>query len=80
VPKNSCFCTAGRNGRVGIELALELGLRRDLGRFVGRVRIGLIAGEAVDSGIFGVESPQHMIKGAVLHHEYNDVLEIVQSG
>jgi hypothetical protein len=26
-----------------------------------------------------VESPQHMIKGAVLHHEYNDVLEIVQS-
>jgi hypothetical protein len=64
---------------IGIELALELGQRCDLGRFVGGVRISLIADEAVDSRVCRAESPQHVVERAVLHHEYDHVLEIVQS-
>jgi hypothetical protein len=44
------------------------------------VWIGLIADKNFDSGVRRAESPQHMVEGTVLHHEDDDVLEIIQSG
>ncbi len=65
---------------VGIELALVFSFGKDVDLGSGGVGIGLVAGEAVDGGILGFESAEHVVEGAVLHHENDDMLEVFDSG
>lgn len=65
---------------VGVELALVLGERLDFDGSAGGVGVGLGAGEAVDVGKFFLERAEHVVEGAVLHHEHDDMLEVLNSG
>ena len=62
------------------ELAAEFGARLDRDDGSGGVRIGFVAGEAVDEGVGGFEGSEHVVEGAVLQHENNDVFESLDSG
>jgi len=64
---------------IGVKLALVRGKWLDRDVCAGRVGIGLRAGKAVDVGICGFERPEHVIEGAVLHHQDDDVLETLNS-
>jgi hypothetical protein len=64
---------------VRIQLALELSIRRDFDRFARRVEVELGAREAVDGRVIAVKSPEHMVEGAILHHEDHDVFQILDS-
>ena len=65
---------------VRVELALELSVGLDFyGRALG-VGIGFVSGEAVDLGVFLHQPAQHVVEGAVFHHQDDDVLEVVESG
>lgn len=65
---------------IGIELALIFGERKDWDLGSGGVGIGLITGEAVDGGVLGLEPAEHVVEGAILHHENDDMLEVFDSG
>jgi hypothetical protein len=65
--------------RIGIELALPLRQRHHLRGFICRVEVALVSREAVDPGIDCLQRPEHVVKGAVLHHQYDDVLQVVQA-
>jgi hypothetical protein len=64
---------------VGIQLALERGLGLHFDRLVCGVRVSFSASEPVDPLVFGMERPQHMIEGAILHHEHHNVFQVIQS-
>ena len=64
---------------IRVELALEFGERRDLGRFVGGIRVRLLSGKPINSWIFRFQRSKHVIKGPIFHHENYDVLQLVQS-
>ena len=66
--------------RVRIELALVLGEWLNLDLSASVVRVGLGAGEAVDVGILRLEAAEHVVEGAVLHHEDHDVLKVLNAG
>src|SRR4029077_13555930 len=64
---------------IGIELTLKLcmGQRPD-----GRarcVRIAELVADAVDPRVNGLQGSQHVVEGTVLHHQNDDVLQIVES-
>lgn len=65
---------------IGVELALIFGLRQngDLGS--GGIGIGFVAGETVNGGMLGFECSEHVIEGAVLHHENDDMFELLDPG
>ena len=65
---------------VGVELALVFGERLDGCGSVGRVGVGLVAGKTVDVGVDRVERSEHVVERAVLHHEDDDVLELLDTG
>src|SRR5207302_3310483 len=65
--------------RIGIELPLEGSLRLYLGRLIGGIGIGLVALEAIDAVVLGIESAQHVVERAVLHHQDDDVFQVIQS-
>jgi len=62
---------------VGIELTLILGGGGNRDGHAGGVRIGFLPGEPVDFGASGVERSQHVVKGTVLHHQHDNVLQIL---
>ncbi len=66
--------------RVGIELALVFGLGLDGYLGSSSVGVSLVAGEAVDGGILRFEGAEHVVEGTVLHHENDDMLELLDSG
>ena len=65
--------------RVGIKLALIRRRRRHRHRDARRVRVSLMTRQPVDGWIGGTERPQHVIERAVLHHQHNDVLKVLDS-
>src|SRR5262249_43397119 len=64
---------------VGVELALKLRFGLDLYRFVCCIEIRFVTGEAIDRGVFSLESSEHVVEGAILHHQDDDVFQCVQS-
>ena len=64
---------------VVVELVLIVGERLDLNHSAGGIRIRFIASQTINARIFRLQRTQHVIKGAVLHHQHNDVLQVVQS-
>ncbi len=64
---------------VGIELALVLGQGLDRGSTTGGVGIRFRSGEAIDVGVVGVERSEHVVEGAVLHHQHDDVFQLLDS-
>ena len=62
---------------IGIELALELGERLGGRRGARRVGIGLRPVEAVDARVGRLQRTEHVIEGAVLHHQHDDVFQFV---
>ena len=65
---------------IGVELALVFGERLDGDLGAGGVGVGLVAGEAVDVRVCGHERAQHVIEGAVLHHQDDYMLETLNPG
>ncbi len=63
--------------RIGIELPLKISLRLHPGRFICLIQIAFIAREAIDSWIELLQPSQHVIEGAVLHHDYDNMLEFI---
>ena len=59
---------------IRVQLALKLRERLHLRRFIGRIEIGLGAGEAIDTGILLFQGSQHVVERPVFHHQDNDVL------
>src|SRR4029077_6474850 len=65
--------------RVRRELALILGLRRDLPDRSGCVRVRFVAAQPVDRIVLFEEPAEHVIERAVLHHEHDEMFEIVEA-
>ena len=66
--------------RVVLQLALELGRRADLDHGTRRVRVCFISNNAIDLWILLLEATQHVVKGAVFHHQNNKMLQIAERG
>lgn len=66
--------------RIWLQLALKIRLWLRLDLCAGRVRIAEVAGDTVDRGIHCLKRTEHVVEGAVFHHENNDVLELIQTG
>jgi hypothetical protein len=64
---------------IGIKLALIFGRGRDRHRHSRRIWIRFLPGQAVDFRPGGVQRAQHVIERAVLHHQNDDVLQILDS-
>jgi hypothetical protein len=64
---------------IRVELALELRVWRDLHDSAINVRIRLVSRKAINLGILLHQCTQHVIERAVLHHENDDVLKVVQT-
>ena len=62
---------------VGIKLALVGGFGRDSNGNASAVGVGLMAAKSVDRRVAGMKSSKHVVEGAVLHHEDNDVPEVL---
>src|SRR6267142_9910 len=69
--------------KVVVGIVLELSLKGGVGLHgngvAGCVRVRFVSGETVDFGISFSKGSQHVVKGAVFHHENYDVFEIVQT-
>jgi hypothetical protein len=63
--------------RVGIKLALKLREGLNFDRIASSIRIAFIAGQTVNTRILRLQSAQHVVEGAVFHHEDDNVLEII---
>jgi hypothetical protein len=64
---------------IRVELSLKFSERLGWGRVAGRVGIGLRPVEAVDAGVSRFQRPEHVIEGAVLHHQHDEVFQFVES-
>ena len=64
---------------VGIKLALELGERLDLGRLVGGIGIRFGSGKAVNIGILCLQGSEHVVERSILHHQDDDVGQIIKA-
>jgi hypothetical protein len=66
---------------VGIGIQFALCRRRRLHRLLVavRVRIGLVAVQSVQRRPILLEIAQHVVERPVLHHQHNDMFELVQS-
>jgi hypothetical protein len=60
------------------QLPLTLGIRLYLHRVAAYVWVGRVPCQAIDLGVLFHQLAQHVIKGAVLHHQHDDVLEVIQ--
>lgn len=65
---------------VGVELALIFGLWEYGDLSASRIGVGLVAAEPVDGGILRFECAEHVVEGTVLHHQDDDMLELLDSG
>jgi hypothetical protein len=65
--------------RIGRELALILGFRLHLHDLSRRIGIGFGAAKAVDGVVLLKEPAEHVVERAVLHHQHDEVLEIVEA-
>ena len=65
---------------IGIELPLILGKRLRRRNGAGAVRIELRPVDAVDPGVGRLQGTEHVIEGAVLHHQDDDVFQLVEAG
>ena len=62
---------------VMIQLALKFRIRLHGNHGAVHVGIGFIARQAIDFRIFLHQAAQHVVEGAVLHHEDDDVFEVI---
>jgi hypothetical protein len=65
---------------IWIELALELSFLLNVDGGPVGIGIGLISCKPIDLGLFLLQRPQHMVKRPVLHHQHNNVFQVVQPG
>ena len=64
---------------IGVELALVFGRGRDGYGDAGGIGIGFGAVKSVDGGVEALEAAKHVVEGAVLHHEHDDMLKLLKS-
>ena len=62
---------------IRVELTLEFSERLGQGGLAGRVGIELRPVEAIDAGVRRFQRTEHVIEGAVLHHQHDDVFQFV---
>jgi hypothetical protein len=65
---------------IGINLPLKLCQRQWLYSGAGRIRIAKLSCYSVDLWIYARKRAQHVIERAVLHHQDDNVFEIVKTG
>src|SRR5262249_43922557 len=65
--------------RIRIELSLIRRLRFDWRGVSGRIQVRFAASQSFDSRIDRLEPTQHVIEGSVLHHQDDDVFELVET-
>ena len=74
-PAKICWSTAGKCVvGVRIELALKLGKRLHEDLVALRVGVRLRPVHSVDLRVYRLQRSQHVVEGAVLHHEHDNVL------
>ena len=64
---------------IGLQLGLKLRERLRLYRISIRIWIAQVRRDSVDLRIHRLQRPQHVIKRSVLHHQHDDVLQLVES-
>jgi len=65
--------------RIGIELSLIQRLRLDQHLIAVGVQIRFVAGQPLDRRVDLLQPPEHVVEGPVLHHQNNEVFEIVET-
>src|SRR5215471_9851157 len=63
---------------IRIQLSLIVGERLHLYGVAFSVEVALVASDAVDSWIHGLERTEHVVERSVLHHENHEVTKIVE--
>ena len=66
--------------RIRIKLALKLGQRLFYDGVPVHVRVAEVIRNPVDPIVLRRQRAQHVVKRAVLHHQHDNVLEVIQSG
>jgi hypothetical protein len=64
--------------RVGIELTLKISFGQGLDYGSIGVRVTELVSDPVNARVDSCERTEHMVKGTVLHHQNDDVFELIQ--